>query len=646
MYYYEVLVSSPRYHKREMLTYASGQQLSKGSLVALPLRNREELGIVVEDTAKPPFKTKEIDRVLTGQPLPPASLKLLDWLAEYYPAPWGYITSLFMPRSLLQTARLKPLPLPDNAALGALPPLTPEQEDTLKALKKSGSRSVLLHGDTGSGKTRIYIEMARQQLLHGKSVLVLTPEIGLTPQLVREFEAAFKEKVLVLHSNLTISQRRAAWLQVLAAEQPLIVIGPRSALFAPFRNLGLVVIDEAHEPAYKQEQAPRYDARRVAGKLAELHKAQLVLASATPTVADYYIAQQRQIPILRMTRLATSQKLAEPVIEVVLARDKERFTRHPQLSDDLLDALQVSLNKGEQSLVFLNRRGSARLVLCKACGWQALCPNCGLPLTYHGDHHHLRCHTCGFTQAAVSRCPDCGNTDIVFRSLGTKSIVESLTHFFPKAKIQRFDTDNLKGERFEEHFHNVSSGKVDILVGTQLLAKGLDLPKLGFVGVVSADTSLSFPDYTAEERTYQMVSQVIGRIGRGHRSGKALIQTFHPGSPAIQAALDKDWSSFYDQELAERQQFGFPPFFYLMKLTVRRKSAASAQKAATELSEVLQHSGLGIQIIGPSPSFYEKSQNEYHWQIIVKAKDRRQLIKVIGLLPANWTYDLDPSNLL
>jgi primosomal protein N' (replication factor Y) len=629
-----------------MLTYASGQKLAKGSLVALPLRNREELGIVVDATAKPSFKTKEIGRVLTEQALPATSLKLLDWIAEYYPAPWGYITSLFMPRSLLQTAHAKPLPLPGNATLGALPPLTREQKDTLNAIEKSGSRSILLHGDTGSGKTRIYIELARKQLENGKSVLILTPEIGLTPQLIREFENAFKEQALVLHSNLTISQRRTAWLQVLTATQPLIVIGPRSALFAPFSNLGLVVIDEAHETAYKQEQAPRYDARRVAGKLAELHKAQLVMASATPPVSEYYIAEARKVPILRMTKLATNEKTAAPAIEAVLARDKERFTRHPQLSDDLLDALQLSLNKGEQSLVFLNRRGSARLVLCKVCGWQAICPNCGLPLTYHGDHHNLRCHTCGYTQPAVSICPECGNTDIVFRNLGTKSIVEALVHFFPKAKIQRFDTDNLKGERFEEHFANVSSGKVDILVGTQLLAKGLDLPKLGFVGVVSADTSLSFPDYTAEERTYQMVSQVIGRIGRGHRSGKALIQTFHPGSPAIQSALGKDWSSFYMQELAERQQFGFPPFFYLLKLTAGRKTAAAAQKAAESFAGELQYSGLAIQIIGPSPSFYEKLGGKYHWQLIIKAKDRRQLINVIDLLPSGWTYDLDPSNLL
>jgi len=646
MYYYEVLVSSPRYHKRETLTYASGQKLAQGSLVALPLRNREELGIVVEATAKPSFKTKEISRVLTGQPLPEASLNLLNWIAEYYPAPWGYITSLFMPRSLLQTARVKPLPLPDNVSLGALPPLTPEQQTTLNVIEKTSSRSFLLHGDTGSGKTRVYIELARKQLENGKNVLILTPEIGLTPQLVREFEHAFKQQVLVLHSNLTISQRRAAWLQVLVAKHPLIVVGPRSALFAPFSNLGLVVVDESHETAYKQEQAPRYDARRVAGKLAELHTAQLILASATPPVSDYYIATARKLPLLRMTKLATSQKPAAPLIEVVMARDKERFTRHPQLSDDLLDALQLSLNKGEQSLVFLNRRGSARLVLCKVCGWQAICPNCGLPLTYHGDHHHLRCHTCGHTQPAVSRCPDCGNTDIVFRSLGTKSIVEALAHFFPKARIQRFDTDNLRNERIEEHFASVSSGKVDILVGTQLLAKGLDLPKLGFVGVVSADTSLSFPDYTAEERTYQMISQVIGRIGRGHRAGRALIQTFHPGSPAIQAAIDKDWASFYENELAQRQQFGFPPFFYLLKLTAARKTSASAQKAAEALVYELREQHLPVFIVGPSPSFYEKSAGEYRWQLIIKAKDRSQLIKVIDLLPANWTYDLDPTNLL
>lgn len=648
MAYYEVLAGSQRYHGNEALTYASTTPLKTGVLVLVPLRNEVVVGVVLQKTTKPTFKTKSILKPLGLRSLPSESIELLNWMTAYYPAPLGVITSQFIPRSLTREARGTSQPKPINpVTLVSLPPLTTEQRTILRLINKTPrDRSVLLHGDTGTGKTRVYIELAKQEINKKRSVLVLTPEISLTPQLVRDFEQAFGPQVVVIHSNLTDAERRKAWLRVLETDQPLIVVGPRSALFVPFPSLGLIVIDEAHETAYKQEQAPYYYAHRVAAKLASVYNARLILGTATPNVSDYYVAQAKDAPILRMSTLATSINDLAPQITVVNARDITNYTRSPHLSDELLNAIQTALRNREQALVFLNRRGTARLVVCQVCGWQATCPICDLPLTYHGDSHLMRCHTCGYKAQAISLCPTCNSTDILYKSVGTKSIVVALARLFPKAHIQRFDTDNKKSERFEQHYKKIAGGTVDIIVGTQLLVKGLDLPNLSVVGVVAADTSLSFPDYTAEERTYQLLTQVIGRIGRGHRTGSAIIQTYNPDSPAIKAAVRKDWESFYAIQLAERKQFLFPPFCYILKLTCVRKSPEAAQKASTVLMQRIHQIGLPIRLVGPAPSFYEKTTGGYRWQIIVKAKNRSHLLSVVKMLPANWTYNLDPLNLL
>jgi len=647
MYYYKVWVASQRYHGAEPLTYSSNQKLESGTIIVIPLQHQNIVGVVDQSVSKPPFKTKSVLSVLDMPPLPQPSLKLLVWLLDFYPAPLGFITSQFLPSQLASKPRL-PGPKKRSKATAKLnlPPLTNEQKVALGAIQATSKQhSYLLHGDTGTGKTRLYLELAQTTHKAHQDVLVLTPEISLTPQLVATFEQMFPGQVITLHSNLSVSARRSAWLRVLTATNPLVVIGPRSALFAPFRDLGLIVVDEAHDNAYKQEQAPYYQALRVAAKLADIHDAKFIMGTATPNVTDYYIAQAKGLPILRLQALAKGVQ-TRPNVVVVAAREKKYFTRSLHLSDALLQALEKSLQGGEQSLVFLNRRGTARLVMCQACGWQARCPVCDLPLTYHGDVHIMRCHTCGYKTNAMAHCPVCSSTDIIYKSAGTKSIVDELARLFPKARIKRFDTDNKKAERFEQHYETVVDGKVDMLVGTQLLSKGLDLPKLSVVGVVTADTSLSFPDYTAEERTFQLLTQIIGRVGRGHLPGTAIVQTYNPDSPIIQAAVTKNWQSFYQTQLAERQRFMFPPFCYLLKLTCTRKTQASALKTAQALRSQLENLRLPVQIIGPSPSFYEKTAQGYCWQIIVKAKSRHHLINVIKTLPSGWSHDIDPTNLL
>lgn len=644
MYYYFVWVRSSRYHGKEALTYASLKRLPTGSVVEVELQKEVVMGVVSGPTTQPRFQTKAISRVFDLPPLPIHLLKLASWLQNYYPAPLGILTQQLLP------AHFSEKQLGNNDVnfpepnLNKLPALTEEQTRALSAMAEQDT--YLLHGTTGSGKTRLYIELAARAIAAGKSAIVLTPEISLTSQLAGVFREVFGERVIVVHSQQAPAERQKAWLDSLRATEPVIVIGPRSALFSPVQKLGLIVLDEAHESAYKQEQAPQYQTGRVAAYLTALTRSTLVLGSATPSVSDYYLAGQKHKPIIKLEQLAQPNEYVDSKITVVDRKDHSLFSRSSSMSLELIKAVERALGRGEQSLLYLNRRGTARLILCENCGWQATCPHCDVPLTYHGDHHELRCHSCSYHTNSPSSCPECQYTEVVFKTAGTKAIAAEVQRLFPGARVARFDTDNLRAERFEQHYDAIRRGEVDILVGTQLLAKGLDLPRLSTLGVLLADTSLYMPDFSAEERTFQLISQVLGRIGRGHIAGRAIIQTYHPEHPVLLAALSGDYQTFYDAELASRRQFLFPPFCYLLKLTARRATIKSAETAALKLKADIESNGARVRVEGPAPSFYERFQNKYQWQLVVKARDRAELLKIITALPANWSYDLDPLDLL
>lgn len=645
MSFYFVWVRSNRYHGKEALTYQSDLALPTGSVVEIGLQKETVMGLVTGPAPKPRFATKPILKMFDLPPLPAHLIKIILWLQAYYPAPLGILAQQLLPAGLStkQLAGQTALTFsqPDTSAL---PPLTNEQMTAVTAMRDRGS--YVVHGKTGSGKTRLYIELVLKTIQSGRSAVILTPEISLTSQLAGNFRPIFGSRVIVLHSGQAPTERRQAWLASLTATEPLIIIGPRSALFSPVRQPGLIILDESHEAAYKQEQAPQYQAGRVAAYLSGLTGASLVLGSATPSVSDYYLATQKQRPIIELTSLARQNDIAKSTVEIIDMKDRPQFTRSGQLSLTLIKAIQGALKRGEQSLLYLNRRGTARLIMCESCGWQAACPHCDLPLTYHADRYELRCHSCDYHDRAPVSCPECKHPSILFKTAGTKAIVEEVSRLFPQARVARFDTDNLKADRFESHYEAVHSGQVDILVGTQLLAKGLDLPKLSVLGVVLADTSLYMPDFSASERTYQLLTQVLGRIGRGHVAGHAVIQTYHPDHPVIKLAIDNDYQELYRTEIAARQQYRFPPFCFLLKLSVRRATSKSAEAAADKLKTTLQQSGLKIRVEGPAPSFYEKFQGKYQWQLIVKATERGELLKVIAQLPANWSYDIDPLDLL
>ena len=641
MQFVEMLVADATYHGSGPLTYGSSEPLAPGVIVTVPLQKRKALAVALRHVSKPSFAVKPVLAISKLSPIPAPLLALLEWLQDYYPAPLGILTQLLFPKSLpAKPLSIDPLP----AVINNLPELTPDQIQALGQIKSAGLH--ILHGETGTGKTRVYIELTAQAIAKNQSAIILTPEIGLTSQLAADFEAVFGKRVIVVHSKLTEATKQRLWQYVLEQPEPLIIIGPRSALFYPVRSLGLIAVDESHETAYKQDQAPYYHTTTVAGKLAGLHGAKLVLGSATPLVADYYIAHAKERPIIRMTRTATSTTEMRASAEIIDLRDRKKFSRSSYLSDALLAAVAQSMQQGEQSLLFLNRRGTARVIFCEQCGWQADCPHCDLPLVYHGDAHRMRCHSCNFSASVPSSCPECRNASIVFKVIGTKAITEEIARIFPEARVMRFDTDNTKDERIEQHYDALRDGRIQILVGTQTLAKGLDLPKLSVVGVIIADTSLYFPDFSAKERTYQLLVQVLGRVGRGHTAGSVVIQTYMPDNPLLKAAVDKDWVNFYEGELAERKLFTFPPYCYLLKLTCRRATSVSAARTAQELANKLHSTHQKILIEGPTPGFHEKSQNKFAWQLIIKTKERSKLTQIIRSLPSGWSYDIDPMNLL
>lgn len=647
MHYYLVAIGSNKYHGSEPLTYASTQRLEPGSLVEIPVRAERYLGFVVESTTKPAFATKEL--VVPSPELPPVPaqlIRLFTWIIGYYPAPLGITTQLFLPKSLPgkrvqpQIARTLPPIKPDT-----LPPLTKAQAQTLAQIEPSGTH--VLFGDTGSGKTRVYIELAKEAVDIGRSAIILTPEISLTSQLVARFTEVFgRERIAILHSHMTAAERRDTWYRIAAATEPLIIIGARSALFAPCKSVGLIVLDESHEAAYKQENAPHYHAVRVAAKLAELCGARVVFGSATPSLTDYYVAEARKRPIVRLTGNATGSNI-DVATTIVDLRNRSTTSRNAHLSDTLLHAIDKQLQSGSQTLLFLNRRGTARIVLCTQCGWQALCPRCDLPLTYHHDSHRLRCHACDYAEAARTSCPNCGNTEITLKSIGTKTIASTIERFFPTARVMRFDADNKVGERLHEQYANLRDGSVDVIIGTQLLAKGLDLPHLGLIGVINADSSLYIPDFSAQERTYQLLHQVLGRVGRGHSThAAAIIQTYSPDNPTIQSAIDQSWGEFYKNELAEREAYNFPPFCHLLKVHCSRSTAKRAEAYMERIKSNLLNTCSGITVEGPAPAFHEKAKNSYVWQLIIKSKRRQALLNAITNIPKDCSFDIDPIDLL
>ena len=523
-------------------------------------------------------------------------------------------------------------------------PLNPAQKLALGGLSQAPGATKLLFGVTGSGKTNIYLKMASSALSEQKSVILLVPEIALTGQLVKVFEETFPSIVTVIHSKQTEAERHLIFNSLLERDGPRIVIGPRSALFAPLSNLGLIIIDEEHESTYYQENTPKYSAVRVASKMAEVCKCPCILGSATPAIEDFYLARKRDSLVVLSEK--AKKTAVRPDFKIIDFKNRDEFSRNRYFSNPLLKAIATNLENGRQSLIFHNRRGSSPLTICEDCGEELLCPTCFLPLTLHVDSYEMQCHTCGYKCRVPSACPKCGGSSLIHKGFGTKLLENELLRLFPKAKVKRFDADSKKGESLEEMYASVRDGEVDILVGTQVLAKGLDLPLLSTVGIVQADAGLSLPDFSAEERVFQLITQVMGRVGRGHLStAEVFIQTFRPEHPVLSFAVNEDYLGFSEYLLEQRRKSGFPPFKFVAKVAVTMKTEASTLKKIREAARKFS-SDKRLLVSPPMPAFHERTARGFTWEIIIRSSSRKALLEASSGLDNNFHVSLDLPSLL
>jgi len=553
-----------------------------------------------------------------------------------------------------QQVEVKRRPIPHRETAPSSPlKLTAAQESALKAIKGSRDKPAvfLLHGVTGSGKTEVYLQALAETVKRGRRGIVLVPEIALTPQTIDRFASRFPGRVAVLHSKLSLGERFDEWQRIRDGECD-VVIGPRSAVFAPQPDLGLIVIDEEHEWTYKQaDKSPRYHARDAAIKLAGLTGATVVLGSATPDVESYYHAQMKDYHLLRLPeRVVPKEGAPLPQVEVVDLRDELKARNFSVFSRPLSRAVTEAIANKEQVILFLNRRGGATFVQCRDCGFVLRCRRCDVALTCHFTEDTLRCHQCNYRMAVPQSCPQCRGKRIKFLGIGTQKLEQEAARAFPQARLLRWDSDTIRGKHsHREILDKFSAHDADILIGTQMVAKGLDLPLVTVVGVVSADTSLNLPDFRAGERTFQLLSQVVGRAGRGGPKGEVVIQSYSPQHYAVKLAAGHDYAAFYEKEIGYRRQLRNPPFSRLARLVYSHSNESHGQREAGRMKRLLNEevASKGIEditVIGPAPAFARRLRGRFRWQLMLRGAAPSAFLAQIAF-PQGWTVDIDPVGL-
>ena len=493
--------------------------------------------------------------------------------------------------------------------------------ETINRLSDSGrAKTVLLHGVTGSGKTEVYMQAIERTVKNGRQAIVLVPEISLTPQMTDRFLGRFGENVAILHSMLSSGERLDEWMRIKNGEAK-VVVGARSAIFAPLDNIGLIIVDEEHENTYKSEQTPRYDAIEVAKMRCRQHNALLILASATPSVTDYYKALSGKYELIKMTKRYNEVSL--PSIEAVDMRSELKNGNRRMLSGRLTEEIRKNIENGEQTVLFLNRRGFSTFVSCRDCGYVALCPSCSIALVYHKNTGTLNCHYCGYKTAVMKTCPSCSSGHIKYFGTGTERLEEEIRVLFPSASVIRMDVDTTAGKNAHEKIlKKFSEEKIDILLGTQMVSKGLDFPNISLVGVVAADMSLNIDDYRASERTFDLITQVCGRAGRGDTRGRAIIQTYSPENPVIEFAKKQDYEGFYESEIAYRKMFGYPPFSNIVCVSFSSADEKSVKEACLKIEKKFKElfSGRDIKLFASAPSPLYKIKGRYRWRFWFKGE--------------------------
>jgi primosomal protein N' (replication factor Y) len=655
--YAEVAVEAARGQGRETYTYAvpEGVDVVPGHRVTVPFGRRSTYGFVVSlGTEDPGVETKPIATAGSEPLLLPHQVALARLVADHYWLPLIEVLRAMLPPRVRATgssgsqastrqrrhSRLVELAT-GPATPGVAPALTDEQKAALDLI--SANQLTLLHGVIASGKTEVYLAAAERALAGGLRVLLLVPDISLTPQLVQRVRARLKAPVAILHSQLTELERAQQWWRTRRGEAE-VVLGSRSAVFAPIPRLGLICLDEEGSSSYKQDRTPRYEAGWVARRLANVSGARLVAGSATPSVVTYHAATQGELALAKMTRRVRGH---DAEVELVDMRDEAAAGNRQPLSRRLLDVIDKTLANEEQVILYLNRRGMSTFVLCRDCGKSVQCLGCSVALVQHAEIDGLVCHYCGYSRAMPAVCDHCGSRNIRGMGMGTQRLETMVKKLWPRARVLRLDSDAAKGpDSYFEIWETFSERRADILVGTQLVTRGLDLPAVTCVGVVDADLPLHFPDYRSAENTFSLVVQVAGRAGRDGRDARVVVQTSNPEHYSLRCAAVGDYDGFYAAELPARKAFSFPPFAELAVLTRTDAhddtAAASAREAAESLAAGFLKEGIeGIRVMGPAPAFIHRLRGEYRWQVTLKGSG---LERARHLAPRGkgWSYDVDP----
>ncbi|WP_415061698.1 primosomal protein N' [Bdellovibrio sp.] len=663
----------------EALTYSYSGPLQRGQLVNVPLGRRKVKGLVLGPaTTVPDFEVKSIDSIDEEySALPEPFMKWLEWLAQYYIHPVGQVVqSAFPPlrKTDKQRQSKRPPVIPQLESDSALH-LTDEQQTCFESIAQYSSFSThLVFGVTGSGKTEVYLRLLDQVLKEGKRGLVLVPEISLTPQLIQRFARRFGDKIAALHSQLTDRERTNQWWDVVEGRKS-ILIGARSALFCPIQDLGLIIVDEEHEPSFKQDEKLKYNGRDAAVMMGKMMNCPVVLGSATPSLESWRNAQEGKYHLHTLRRRVANRSL--PEIEVIDLRKQkaddeeqkkiiEKYSHLPfWLSPALYERMKEVLEKGDQAALFLNRRGVAQMVVCPACGHTRECPNCDISLTLHA-HSHLICHYCDYHENFKSRCPDCKEGELQAIGLGTELVETDLTRLFPDKKIARADRDEIQSRAdLEDLIANMESGDIDILVGTQMIAKGLDFPKLKLVGLVLADVGFNLPDFRATERSFQLITQMSGRSGRhvkeGESPGLVIIQTYNAEHDSITFARNHDFEGFAQHELNIRGQLNYPPVGRLVSFRIQGTHLGKVDETARLLARRAQALKAqfpqyeSIEILGPAEAPLSKLRGQFRYHLLIKTAQAsaanpfsRQLLGDQEWVPSGIKIliDIDPMSLL
>lgn len=658
--FYEVAVNAPL---NKMFTYhfESTKPLPEGTMLKAPFGKQKLNAIILKEIPETEIETKSLilDDEIQNVVLTKESLLWAKWLSEYYVHPIGQVLYHFFPplkrkeqKEVLHQAKTEnPLTL------------SAEQTEVFNKIKPQiGSFSAhLLQGVTGSGKTEIYLQLIDEVLSLGKQALVLVPEISLTPQLEDRFKKRFGEdKIAVIHSQITARKRTNAWYDILENKKP-ILIGARSALFSNFKNLGIIIVDEEHDSSFKQDEKLKYNGRDAAMMLAKLHQCPIILGSATPSLETWNLAKENKLQLHKLSKRVFEQ--APPKVEILDLRSAKAVAGQEfWFTENLYEKISTHLNKGQQVALFLNRRGVAQTIQCFDCGHKMNCPNCDITLTLH-HKKDLLCHYCGYFEKKPERCPECNSEKLLDLGLGTEKVEQVLKELFPEKVIVRADRDSIENrDDMEDLIKSVEANEAHILIGTQMIAKGLDFPNLSFVGIILADVGLNIPDFRSSERIFQLITQVSGRAGRRKDlEGEVLIQSFNPEHSVFKQALQGSFDHFAQEELIEREVFKYPPFSRISCLRVQSPSTLTTeeacrwvqQKAAILKSKYKEYED--VEILGPTPAPIQKIKNQYRHLFLLKSnktllvqKFFSQLTHTTNGLPAKTklSLDVDPLNML